>query len=83
MGIFENKFERKPDPIISFFDINLLFLDLHTFHVDFNIYRLFFVMKALTFKSFVSFLHFKQYIICNYIPFFKKLVFSNCNKKLL
>ena len=49
MGIFENKFERKPDPII------LLFLDLHTLQVDFNIYRLFFVMKALTFKSFVSF----------------------------
>ena len=41
MGIFENKFERKPDSIISFFDINLLFLDLHTLHVDFKIYLLF------------------------------------------
>ena len=70
MGILLKRFERKPDPIISFFDINLLFLDLHTLHVDFNIYRLFFVMKALTFKSLVSFLHFKQYIIYNYISFF-------------
>ena len=60
MGIFENKFERKPDPIISFFEINLLFLDLQILHIDFNICLLFFVMKALTFKSFVSFLHFKQ-----------------------
>ena len=25
MGIFENKFERKPDLIISFFDMNLDF----------------------------------------------------------
>ena len=60
MGIFENKFDRKSDPNITFFETNLLFLDLQTSHVDFNIYRLFFVMKALTFKSLVSFLHFKQ-----------------------
>ena len=26
MGIFENKFDRKPDPRISFFDMNLDFL---------------------------------------------------------
>ena len=58
MGIFENKFESKPDPFISFFDINLLFLDLHTSHVDFNIYLLFFVVKALIFKSLVSFFTF-------------------------
>ena len=83
MGIFEKGFERKPDPRISYFDMNLDFLPLQMLHVDFNIYLLFFVMKALTFKSFVSFLHFKQYIIYNYISFFKKLFFSNCNKKLL
>ena len=83
MGIFEKRFERKPDPRISFFDINLDFLPLHMLHVDFNIYLLFCVIKALTFKSFVSFLHYKQYIIYNYISFFKKLFFSNFNKKSL
>ena len=60
MGIFENKFDRKPDPRISLFDMNLDFLPLQMLHVDFNIYRLFLLMKALTFKSLVSFLHFKQ-----------------------
>ena len=83
MGIFENKFERKPDPNISVFETNLAFLPLQILQLDFNIYLLFFVMKALIFKSLVSFLHFKQYIIYNYISFFLKLFFSNCNKKLL
>ena len=46
MGILLKRFERNPDPIISFFDINLLFLDLHTLHVDFNIYRLFFCHES-------------------------------------
>ena len=41
MGILLNKLERKPDPIISFFEINLDFLPLQMLHVDFNIYRLF------------------------------------------
>ena len=39
MGIFEKRFDRKPDPIISFFDMNLDFLPLQMLHVDFNIYR--------------------------------------------
>ena len=69
MGIFEKRFEKrfdeKPDPKISCFAMNLDFLPFQVSHVDFNMYRLFFVMKALTFKSFVSFLHFKQYIIYN------------------
>ena len=60
MDIFEKRFERKPDPRTSFFETNLLFLPLQTLQLDFNIYLLFFVMKALTFKSLVSFLHFKQ-----------------------
>ena len=60
MGILLKRFERKPDPIISFFETNLLFLPLQALHVDFNIYLLFLPMKALTYKSFVSFLHFKQ-----------------------
>ena len=46
MGIFEKRFERKPDPRISFFEINLDFLPLQMLHVDFNIYLLGFVMKA-------------------------------------
>ena len=83
MGIFEKRVDMKPDPRISFFEINLDFLPLQMLHVDFNIYRLFLLMKALTFKSLVSLLHFKQYIIYNYISFFKKLFFSNCNKKFL
>ena len=83
MGIFEKRLERKPDPIISLFETNLLFIPLQMLHVDFNIYRLFLLMKALTFKSLVSFLHFKLYIIYNYISFFRKLFFSNCYKKLL
>ena len=83
MGIFEKIFQRKPDPRISFFEINLDFLPLQMSHIDFNIYQLFLFMKALTFKSFVSFLHFKQYIIYNYISFFQNNFFSNCNKKLL
>ena len=58
IGIFEKRFDKKPDPIISFFETNLLFLPLQMLHVDFNIYLLFFVMKALTFKSLVSFLHY-------------------------
>ena len=41
MGIFEKKFDKKPDPIISFFDMNLDLLPLQMLHVDFNIYRLF------------------------------------------
>ena len=72
LGIDLNKLLKNPLPAISFFDINLFFLYLHTLHVDFNIYRIFFVMKALTFKFFVFFLHFKQYIIYNYISFFKQ-----------
>ena len=60
MGIFENKFDRKPDPRISFFETNLLFLPLQMLQLLFNIYRLFLLMKALKFKSLVSFLHFKQ-----------------------
>ena len=60
MGILLNRFERKPDPRISFFEINLDFLDLQILQFAFNICLLFFAMKALTFKSFVSFLHFKQ-----------------------
>ena len=83
MGILLNRFEINPDPKISFFDINVAFLPLQILQLAFNIYLLFFVMKALTFKSFVSFLHFKQYIIYNYTSFFKKLFFSNFNKKLL
>ena len=83
MGIFEKRFDKKPDPIMSFFEINLLLLPLQMLHVDFNIYRLFLLMKALIFKSLVSFLHFKQYTIYNYISFFEKLFFSKCNKKLL
>ena len=53
MDILLNRFERKPDPIISFFEKKLLFLPLQTLYVDFNIYLLFLVMKAFTFKSFV------------------------------
>ena len=60
MGILLNKFERKPDPIISFFEINLDFLDLQKLQLAFNICLLFFVMKAVTFKSFVFF-----YILSN------------------
>ena len=60
MGILLKRFERKPDPNISFFDINLDFLPLHMLHVDFNIYRLFFVMKALTFKFLLCFQHLRQ-----------------------
>ena len=41
MGIFEKRFDKKPDPKISFFERNLDFLPLHTLHVDFNIYLLF------------------------------------------
>ena len=41
MGIFEKRFERKPDPRTSFFDMNLDFLPLQMLHVDFNIYLLF------------------------------------------
>ena len=63
MDILLERFERKPDPIISLFETNLLFLPLQMLHVDFNIYRLFLLMKALTFKFLVSFLHFKHYII--------------------
>ena len=63
MGILLKRFDRKPDPIISFFKINLDFLPLQMLHVYLNIYRLFLLMKALTFKSLVSFLHFKPYII--------------------
>ena len=58
MGIFEKILERKPDPKISFFDMNLDFLPLQMLHVDFNIYRIFLLMKALTFKSLVSFFTF-------------------------
>ena len=47
MGIFEKRFERKPDPRISFFDINLDFLPLQMLHVDFNIYLLFFCHESL------------------------------------
>ena len=83
MGILLNRFERKPDPIISFFDINLLFLELHTLHVDFNIYLLFFVMKALTFKSFVFFYVSNSTLYMIIYHFLKKLFFSNFNKKLL
>ena len=39
MGILLKRFERKPDPIISFFDINLLLFDLHILHIDFNIFE--------------------------------------------
>ena len=46
MGIFEKKFDKKPDPIISFFEINLLLLPLHMLHVDFNIYPLFFCHES-------------------------------------
>ena len=83
MGIFEKRFDKKPDPRISFFETNLLFLPLQIYMLILTYIYYFFVMKTLTFKSLVSFLHFKQYIICNYISFFKKLLFSNCNKKLL
>ena len=55
MGILLNKFERKPDPIISFFEINLACLPLQILRFAFNVCLLFFVMKALTFKSFVLF----------------------------
>ena len=55
MGIFEKKFDKKPDPRISLFEINLLLLPLQMLHVDFNIYRLFLLMKALTFKSLAFF----------------------------
>ena len=59
MGIFEKKFDKKPDFRI-FFDINLDFLPLHMSHVDFNIYLLFFVMKVLTFKFLLCFRHLRQ-----------------------
>ena len=52
MGIFENKLDRKPDPMIAFFEINFDFLLLQILQLAFNICVLFFVMKALTFKSF-------------------------------
>ena len=71
MDTFEKKIERKPDPTVSFFETNLAFLLLQISHDDFNIYLLFFVIKALIFKSLVSFLHFKQYVIYTYISFFK------------
>ena len=60
MGILLKRFERKPDPIISFFDINLLFLDLQMLQLDFNIYLLFFVLKALTFKFLLCFRHLRR-----------------------
>ena len=41
MGIFEKRFDKKPDPKISFFEINLLLLRIQMLHVDFNIYRFF------------------------------------------
>ena len=59
MGIYEKRLERKPDPIISFFEINLDFLALQMLHVDFNIYRLFLFMKALTFTFLLCFFAFK------------------------
>ena len=43
MGILLKRFERKPDPTISIFDMNLDFLPLQMLHVDFNIYLLFFL----------------------------------------
>ena len=52
MGILLKRFERNPDPRISFFEINLDFLDLQILQFAFNICLLFFVMKALTFFSF-------------------------------
>ena len=82
MGIFEKRFERKPDPRISFSDINLLFLPLHMLHVDFNIYLLFFDMKALTFKSLVSFYisNSTLYIIIYHFlkNYFFQIVIKNC-----
>ena len=45
MGIFENNLLRKPGA--SFFDINLLFLDLQILHIDLTIYFLFFVKILL------------------------------------
>ena len=35
MGIFENKLDRKPDPIISFFEINFDFLLLQNITISF------------------------------------------------
>ena len=67
MGIFENMLLKKPDPIISFFETNLAFLPLQTLQLDFNIYRLFFVMKALTFKFFTMFFTFKAIRSIHYI----------------
>ena len=43
MGIFEKRFERKPDPRISFFETNLLFVPLQTLQLDFNIYIYYFL----------------------------------------
>ena len=82
MGIFEKRFERKPDPRISFFEINLDFLPLQMLHVDFNIYLLFFVMKALAFKS-LNFFYISistLYILIFYFlkNYFFEIVIKNC-----
>ena len=68
MGILLNKFERKPDPRICFFEINLDFLHLQILQLAFNVCLLFFVMKALTFKLLYHFyiLSSTSYIIIHY-----------------
>ena len=58
MGIFEKRFERKPEA--SCFETNLLFLDLQTLHKDLTNYFLFFVTNPFELIFFVFRLHLRQ-----------------------
>ena len=68
MGIFEKRFERKPEPRISFFKINLLLLPLQMSHVDFNIYLLLYSLYYIfsVFPSFVYYYVERKYFHCRY-----------------
>ena len=76
MGILRKRFDRKPDHRISFFEINLLLLLLQMLHADFNIYRLFLLMKALTFKSLVSFYILNSTLYILIYHFLKNYIFQ-------
>ena len=49
IGILLKRSDKKPEA--SFFETNLLFLDLQIVHIDLTIYFLFFVTNPFEFKS--------------------------------
>ena len=53
IGILLNRSDKNPSACC--FDINLLFLDLQTAHIDLTIYFLFLVINPFKFKSLVCF----------------------------